>query len=238
MGRGGRCTRTDRKLWLERDVAVGYAEKYSTFGGFQGERAVRWDAGGVGLELGNLGTSTTGTTFNHANDINGVGVMVGYADKYDAAGNSKGQRAVKWEIGGGVHELGTLGMRADGSSVGEAYRLNSAGIAVGYARRYAADGTELNDTAVYWDLTGTAIELNTLIDPASGWLLNYANSITDTGWIAGIGSFDPDGNGPANRHLRLFSMQIPAAAAPEPGALGLLGVAVCCLAHRRPRRSM
>jgi hypothetical protein len=212
-------------------IAVGYADKFDAFGNAKGERAVRWDAAGTALELGNLGTSTTGSSGSHASAINAAGVAVGYSSKFDAAGNSKGQRAVRWDATGAVQELGTLGTTTDGNTVSEAYALNAAGIAVGYAHHYAADGTQLGDNAVYWDQAGTAINLNSLIDPASGWILSYANSISDTGWIAGIGQFDPDGAGPAVAYTRLFSMQVPAAAVPEPSAL--LGVgAIACLARR------
>jgi hypothetical protein len=67
----------------------------------------------------------------------------------------------------------------------------------------------LGPCAAYWDLNGKAVDLNTLIDPASGWRLTSANSISDTGWIAGYGYFDPGGPNGQVEYYRLFSMQVP-----------------------------
>jgi hypothetical protein len=74
----------------------------------------------------------------------------------------------------------------------------------------------------------TVADLNTLIDPASGWLLTEARTISDTGWIAGMGRFDPDGPGPLEAYDRLFLLQIP-----EPGSLGLAAMAAVLLLTRR-----
>lgn len=49
----------------------------------------------------------------------------------------------------------------------------------------------------------------TLIDPASGWLLSNAYAVSDTGWIAGDGYFDPDGPGGQEAYGRLFLLQVP-----------------------------
>jgi hypothetical protein len=58
-----------------------------------------------------------------------------------------------------------------------------------------SDQSDDFSAAVYWGADGAAIDLNTLIDPNSGWLLGAAYDISDSGWIAGTGPFDPDGPG-------------------------------------------
>ena len=57
-------------------------------------------------------------------------------------------------------------------------------------------------------LDAVAIDLNTLIDPASGWTLTEANGISDTNWVTGIGSFDPDGGGPLAAYDRAFLLDV------------------------------
>jgi hypothetical protein len=61
------------------------------------------------------------------------------------------------------------------------------------------------------------VDLNTLIDPTIGWTLYKATDISDTGWIAGAGFFDPDGSGGLREVRRLFLMRVPATAAGLPG---------------------
>jgi hypothetical protein len=73
-----------------------------------------------------------------------------------------------------IIDLGTLG----GTS-SYAYSINDNGQIVGWA-----DGR-----ACLFDSTGQGnnIDLNTLIDPSSGWTLIFANSINNHGWIVGQG---------------------------------------------------
>ena len=92
----------------------------------------------------------------------------------------------------------------------DVFAINDAGIAVGYADDYDGSGTNLGERAVYWGLDGLAVDLNTLINPVSGWTLNRATAISNTGWIGGSGAFDPDGAGGQAAYARLFLMQVPA----------------------------
>ena len=87
---------------------------------------------------------------------------------------------------------------------------------------------------MYWNLDGSVIDLNSLIDPASGWTLKAATDISDSGWIFGLGDFDPDGAGGQAAYARMFIMQVPTTI-PEPaaGALALLGVSSMLLLRRR-----
>jgi hypothetical protein len=107
--------------------------------------------------------------------------------------------------------------------------VNAAGDAVGHAA--VREGEDFQIHAVYWSADGVAVDLNTLIDPNSGWVvLDMASSINDTGWIAGQGLFDPDGAGGVDAYQRQFLMQVP-----EPAALSLLAVGTGALLRRRTR---
>jgi len=79
--------------------------------------------------------------------------------------------------------------------------------------------------ATMFDPTGAGnnIDLNTLIDPASGWTLLEARDINNSGWIVGHG-FNPQGE----YHAFLL--------VPEPTTFGLLGLGTLCL-RKRSRRS-
>jgi hypothetical protein len=192
-------------------TAVGYAETYDGSGGYLGDRAVRWDASDtIATELENLGTDIDGVATSYPDAINNAGTIVGYAEKYDGSGGYLGGRAVRWDASGtSVTEFGSLGTDPAGVTNSEAYAINWAGTAVGYAEDYDGSGALLGVRAVYWNLDGAAVDLNTLIDPLSGWTLEYADAISDSGWIAGSGTFDPDGPGEQEAYGRLFLMQIP-----------------------------
>jgi hypothetical protein len=106
--------------------------------------------------------------------------------------------------------LGNLGTDNNGQTHAAPKAINNAGIAVGCA--YDSGSAFLGNRAVYWGLDGEAVDLNTLIDPTSGWFLWTATDISDTGWIAGAGFFDPDGVGGQPEIRRLFLMHVPATA--------------------------
>ena len=127
--------------------------------------------------------------------------------------------------------LGNLGTNPAGFTNSAAYAINEAGVAVGYALGYDEPVAGLL-SAVYWGLDGVAVDLSALIDPASGWTLNYATAISNTGWIAGNGLFDPDGDGGQAAYDRLFLMHVSAAAIPEPANVALFGVALLGVARR------
>jgi uncharacterized membrane protein len=113
--------------------------------------------------------------------------------------------------GGDNIDLGTLG-----GLNSEAWFINDIGQVVGYAER-----GWMNWRATLFDPTGSGnnIDLNTLIDPASGWTLQYAYSINNSGWIVGQG-INPEG------YSRAFLL------IPEPATIALLGFGILCLRKR------
>jgi hypothetical protein len=218
-------------------TAVGSANRYDGSGAGRGFRAVRWDASGTGAtELGNLGTNTSGLAFSSAYAVNAAGTAVGYATIYNGTGVDKGYRALRWDASGtAATELGNLGTSVSGFTSSFAYAVNTAGTAVGSAVDYDSAGTFLGEKAVYWLFDGLAIDLNTFIAPNSGWILNEAMAISDTNWVSGVGTFDPDGAGGQAAYTRLFLLDI-SSAVPEPTGLALLslgGVAMVRGARRR-----
>jgi hypothetical protein len=198
-------------------TTVGFAEKVES-GTSKGDRAVRWDAStSTPIELGNLGTDSSGVAYSEATDVNDSNIAVGSAYKYQS-GSNKGQRAVRWDSSGLVTELGILGTDSSGKTQGNVYAINNAGIAVGYTVLYDLAHHELGKRAVAWGPNGAAIQLDTLLQPNSGWVnLLEARAISDGGWISGAGTFDPGGG--RTPYRRMFLMQIP-----ESRALTLLAI--------------
>jgi hypothetical protein len=195
---------------------VGYADDNRT-GGNGSERAVRWAAGGtVVLALPRLPDANglvNKRTF--AVGINDSGEMVGKALMYSGF-DPMGERAVRWSADGStITDMGS----------GEAVAINNAGDIVG-----GVDGQ-----LVLWPAGGSApVPLNSLIDPASGLTIGSVTDISDTGIIAGTGSFDPDGVGP----MASVPVGYRLTPVPEPGALGAagLGVTASLLRGRRRRK--
>jgi len=210
-------------------TAVGRAYKYVD-GTFMGDVAVRWEAAGTAAtELGNLGTDASGQAYAYPEAMNDAGTVVGGSGKYVGAADM-GIRAVRWDASGtAATELGNLGTDASGYAEGWALAINNAGAAVGFAGLYVG-GTYIGQRAVYWGLDGAAVDLSDLIDPSGGWTLWSATDISDTDWITGWGSFDPDGPGGLDAYPRAFLLQIP-----EPCTLGLLSAAALAAMLSRRR---
>jgi hypothetical protein len=197
-------------------TAVGYLFKHDASGNYQGTVPVRWDASGtVATELDSPVT-LTGMQFGDARAINDSGVAVGYVQTSPAfPGDEFGSRAARWDGSGtAVTLLGTLGVAPNGDGLSDALAINSEGIIVGTSTRYNEALGVSEFRAVYWRESVTPVDLNSLIDPGSGWLLTHAYAVSDTGWIAGDGLFDPDGPGGQGAYGRHFLLQLPA---PTPG---------------------
>ncbi len=79
--------------------------------------------------------------------------------------------------------------------------------------------------AVYWTKSGGMIDLNTLIDPKAGWILQSAMAINHLGQVVGYGTYQG--------RTRGFIMQVrtggQGSAVPEPSAVVLFGTGALLL---------
>lgn len=200
-------------------VIIGNSEQYHGGNESYGNRAVRWLAGGTTpIELETLG-SNYGQTTTTANAINDAGTIVGSAERWFGFGSPfpefYGVAATRWTTSGQVTELGSLGQASDGSIDATALAINTLGIAAGRCEKYVA-GEGVGPRAVVWNLDGSALDLNTLglvtpEDPQGAWVLSQASSLSDTGFVAGSGTYDPDDDGPRAPYGRHFVMLVPQA---------------------------
>lgn len=218
-------------------TTVGYGRKYES-GTNAGDRAIRWAAADpAAQELDTLGVNSSGYALNRAYAINAAGTAVGYGDKYDDLGADKGTRAIRWDATGAATELGNLGTDTSGDTNGQAYDINDAGVAVGYVDEFDDVGTYLGTLAVAWGTDGVALDLNTQLDAGSSWVnLTEARHISDTGWITGLGEFDPDGPGGLAAYTRMFLMQV--IQVPEPGCSSLPALGALALLRRSRRAAI
>jgi probable HAF family extracellular repeat protein len=107
--------------------------------------------------------------------------------------------------------------------------INDQGQVVGASNNPGDDDEDPTD-AFLWSSTGGMVDLNTLIAPGSGWTLESANAISNTGYIVGMMTngdaqdgflLDPESSGPST---------------PEPGTLSLVGFGLLGLVGYRRRR--
>jgi len=174
-------------------------------------------ANGTMSDLGTLGGRNS-----NAYAVNGSGVIAGYAS---LAGDDLAHAFVY--ANGAMTDLGTMG--ADFSI---AYDINDAGDVVGGLETYGADGiSKVNQAFLYSD--GQMTDLNSLIDPAAGWNLQWATAINDKGQIAARGC-QLDGNC-QDLLLTLADSGEPVSNVPEPEAFtaGIAGLALFGLLRRR-----
>jgi uncharacterized membrane protein len=133
------------------------------------ERAFLWNAITTPQGLGDLdGDGGASAAFG----INDAGWIVGSSD------DGGEQRAFRRDPGTGVLEgLAHL----PGGDFSRARDINASGVAVGSAW----DPIALAFHAVLWDSDGTVYDLHDLLTNGSGWVLEEALAISDTGYIAG-----------------------------------------------------
>lgn len=131
----------------------------------------------------------TGGFDGEALAINNVGHIVGDGDN-----SSFATHAALWIKGASTpQDLGTLG-----GFTSSARALNSSDVVVGSS--LPSTGTTTH--AFVWTSAGGMVDLNTLIPPASGWVLTVANGVNDNGQIVGNGTINGQTHGflltPAN----------------------------------------
>ena len=161
---------------------------------------------------GVLTTLTFGGSNGIARAINASGQVVGTS--YTAGDAS---RPAFLYSGGVMSSLGTLG--GFGS---EAFGINSLGQIVGWS---STTGNASNDAFVYSG--GAMIDLNSLLPANSGWQLEQATAINDSGKIVGYGYL--------NGQLQGFLLDTGTAATPEPSSIALFGPGAALLVLRRVR---
>jgi len=118
------------------------------------------------------GAASSATAINASSQIVGIFAVsssASHAFLYSANGDQT------------VHDLGAL---ASGD-YSQAQAINSAGQVVGCSN-LAVNG--LSDHAFVYTSSGGMTDLNSLIPPGSGWDLEQATGINDSGWIVGYGS--------------------------------------------------
>ncbi|MDQ2731491.1 MAG: HAF repeat-containing protein [Armatimonadota bacterium] len=121
---------------------------------------------------------TLGGAASQAYGINNNGQVVGWANI--ATGD---RHAFLWQDGK-LQDLSTLG-----GSRSAAFGINDAGQVVG-SSSVLTDGMETEaDHACLW-LNGRKLDLNSVVPAGSGWALQEATAINDTGQITGSGEID------------------------------------------------
>jgi probable HAF family extracellular repeat protein len=147
---------------------VGYAD---TAGDTPNHAAYWANSGSSPIDLGTLGGS-----FSVAQSINNSGRIVGYAY---TTGNAVAHAAYWANSSSSPIDLGTLGGY---NSI--AYGINNSGQIVGYTGD--ADGNPIR--ALLWtNSISPPIDLNNLLPANSGWTLQAASAINDSGEIVGYG---------------------------------------------------
>jgi hypothetical protein len=177
----------------ESGVAVGY---------WGGSSAARWNAGSTTAVILPPAGSVRGSI---AWDVSDSGYVVG------VGGSVLDRIALRWDPSGAATVLGKAGADGYRYEHTSAYSVNDGGVAVGEATRYLGNDA-YGQRGVMWDGTGQVIDLNTLIDPDSGWSLWKADAINDLGWITGTGSRRINGRWASGAFLL-----IPLTAAATPG---------------------
>ncbi len=190
----------------ERDQAVGLF-----YGGLSNRaHAFVWQDGSMaGLP------EPEGADESQAYGINYQGEIAGYY----RSGASLRYHATCW-VGGGLYELGSV---SGGAEESFAVSVNDDGQVVGYARS-ALQG-DWWECGVLWE-DGVARKLDSLIPADSGWQIDYARSISETGWIAGSGWYN-------GSHRAVVLVPVPEPPCIAALAAGLLGLAACKRGRRR-----
>jgi probable HAF family extracellular repeat protein len=154
--------------------------------------------------------------------INSVGQIAGVTTA------ATGEQPMMWTPDSPNGTTGTMVQLAGvAGKTGSAQAINDAGLIVG---RFGSHAHQY--VPALWLSPTEMIDLNTALDASgSGWVLQEAYGINDSGQIVGWGFYDPDGPGGADEVQRGFLLT---PAVPEPASIALI-VGVLVLARRRAR---
>jgi probable HAF family extracellular repeat protein len=143
-------------------------------------------SGGVYTQLPLLADWGLGTALGaEAYGINAEGDVVGGSYVQGGGFGVKAFRAFHWDSGTGtMTDLGDLGL---GGKHSLAYAVNDSNVIVGEANTTFGDSPR---HAFVWTLADGIKDLNTLIPGGSGWLLEFAYDINNSGHIVGLGKFN------------------------------------------------
>jgi probable HAF family extracellular repeat protein len=183
-------------------VGYGYARGDAAFHAFR--TAPNQPINPVTDDLGTLGGSDCVGC-----GINSSGQVVGFAYTKSNSAYHGFMHSGSGPLNPAADDLGTLGGRYS-----EAMAINESGQVVGWA--YTSDGYTNGESqhAFLYSNGGPMQDLNDLIDPTSGWTLETARGINDSGQIVGYGT-----NSLGLLHGFLLTP------VPEPSTLALLGAA-------------
>lgn len=167
--------------------------------------ATSWK-GGVATDLGTLGGGADeGFPFGYsssATGVNDLGQIVGWSTtsptEEDFVGwtGSVPVHAILWPASGGMSDLGTL----PGEAFSAASKINFFGQVIGISGNTAAyepsdNRYEVVGRPFVWTQHSGMQDLNTLISPSSGWVLNSATGINIWGQIVGSGTLNGQNHG-------------------------------------------
>ena len=153
-------------------TVVGYAEKKARNGRGIIKVAVKWK--GVEFEPEEL--SANGSVVA----INSSGTIVGAEN---------GQAVIWRQTSNTPARLTPTDIPGRQVSACFANDINASDMVAGSVT-FAHESLPDNKCAVVWRNDGSSVDLNSLIDPKSGWKLLEATSISDSNWVTGVGVFN------------------------------------------------
>ncbi|MEZ5355593.1 MAG: hypothetical protein R2762_23400 [Bryobacteraceae bacterium] len=174
--------------------------------------------------IGPVWLASLGGTNSYGAAINASGAVAGTAQV-----SSGYLHATLWNhSSGGAQDLGTLGGVHSG-----AYGIGATGDVVGYSL------TASGDSAAFLYTGGSMLDLNSVFDGGSDWVLEAAYAINGLGQIAGTGLYRGARHAflldPGVVEAQTFAAAETASAVPEPSSIVLVGLALLSLPILRRR---